>query len=75
MFWRGLLLSLCFQYVKNYSMNTKPITKQEYIILAVTAGTTKHGTPFVRLQVADFDTKFEISVWGISKNEITEWID
>jgi len=51
-------------------MNTKPITKQEYIILAVTAGTTKHGTPFVRLQVADFDTKFEISVWGISKNEI-----
>ena len=46
-------------------MNTK-----QYIILAITTGTTKYNTPYVRLKVADFDTKFEITVWDISEDEV-----
>ena len=43
---------------------------KQYIILAVTTGTTKHGTPYARLKVADSETKFEIAVWDISENEL-----
>jgi 3'-5' exoribonuclease len=46
-------------------MNTK-----QYIILAVTGGITRHNTPYMRLKVADLETKFEISVWDISKDEM-----
>ena len=45
-------------------------TKKQYIILAVTGGITKHNTPYVRLKVADLETKFEIIVWDVSYDEI-----
>ncbi|MCL2247341.1 MAG: HD domain-containing protein [Lentimicrobiaceae bacterium] len=45
-------------------------TEKQYIILAVTVGTTRHGTPYARLKVADLDATFEISVWDISKDEV-----
>jgi 3'-5' exoribonuclease len=44
--------------------------EKQYIILSVTGGITRHNTPYVRLKVADLETKFEISVWDISKDEV-----
>ncbi|MEG2071284.1 MAG: HD domain-containing protein, partial [Bacteroidales bacterium] len=45
------------------------MTNKQYIILGVFAGNTKQNKPYIRLKVANFDHKFEISVWDISKEE------